>query len=242
MATQSPISTISYNSEAFLREKLECWLKAHIISAYQYICHKGEDGDKDHIHLRIEPNRRLDPMELKEALREYPAGCDKPLGCRPFRPSKEEDWILYAVHEASYLALKYGGAEKGEKLPYEWTDIRVPDDYDMEIAYIRAMAYMKHSSVGMATRLRQGESPLSMVLQGENVYLVNALARAMESNDYMRLAKELSDLREYVDALHKALEDECLKPVVDGTGKVTLQVVGSDPLFLDEDTGEVLVL
>ena len=93
MATQKPISTISYNTEAFLHEKLEIWLNAHIIQAYQYICHKGEDGDKDHIHLRIEPNKKLDPMDLQDQLKEYQIGCEKPLGCRPFRPSKEEDWI-----------------------------------------------------------------------------------------------------------------------------------------------------
>ena len=120
MATQKPISTISYNSEEFLKEKLEIWYKAHIIQAYQYIKHKGEDGDKDHIHLRIEPNKKLDPMTLVEDLREFVVGSDKPLGVRPFRPSKEEDWILYAVHEKKYLDHKSGGGEKGEKLPSSW--------------------------------------------------------------------------------------------------------------------------
>lgn len=79
MATQRPISTISYNTEAFLKEKLDTWFEAHIIQAYQYIKHKGEDGDKDHIHLRIEPNRRLDPMELVDALKEHIPGEKKPV-------------------------------------------------------------------------------------------------------------------------------------------------------------------
>ena len=87
MATQKPISTISYNSELFLKEKLDNWIKAHIIQTYMYICHKGEDGDKDHIHVRIEPNKKLDPMDLQAQLLEYKIGNDKPLGCRPFRPS-----------------------------------------------------------------------------------------------------------------------------------------------------------
>lgn len=103
MATQKPISTISYNSESFLKEKLDIWVKAHIIQAYQYICHKGEDGDKDHIHLRIEPNKKLDPMDLADELKEFIQGKDKPLGVRPFRPSKEEDWFMYVVHDAEYL-------------------------------------------------------------------------------------------------------------------------------------------
>ena len=113
MATQKPISTISYNSEPFLKEVLDSLFKAHIIQAYMYIKHKGEDGDKDHIHLRLEPNKKLDPMDIQTQLREFTPDNDLPLCCRPFRPSKEEDWFLYVVHDPIYLKLKYGGGEKG---------------------------------------------------------------------------------------------------------------------------------
>lgn len=223
MATQKPISTISYNTEAFLREKLETWLKAHIIQAYQYICHKGEDGDKDHIHLRIEPNKKLDPMDLLEQLREYQMGNDKPLGCRPFRPSKEEDWILYAVHDEQYLKLKYGGGEKGEKLPYKWQDIKVPEYYDMEIAYIRAKAKLEHTSVNMATRLQNGDNPLNLVLEGENVYTVNALMRTLTLTDYHRLQNELTIVSAQLNALIQAVEDFGLSIEADDDGKVVLR-------------------
>lgn len=224
MATQKPISTISYNTEPFLKEKLDTWYNAHIIQAYQYICHKGEDGDKDHIHLRIEPNKKLDPMDLQEALREYPIGCDKPLGCRPFRPSKEEDWILYAVHDKQYLSLKYRGGEKGEKLPYSWEKIVVPEYYDMETAFIRAKAYLDHSSVNMATRLQNGENPLSLVLQGENVYTVNALVRALSGNDYTRMSEELATVNAQLNALVEAVEDYGLS-IESEDGKIVLRKV-----------------
>lgn len=206
MATQKPISTISYNTESYLKEKLDTWFKAHIIQAYQYICHKGEDGDKDHIHVRVEPNKKLDPMDLMEQLQEYQIGKDKPLGCRPFRPSKEEDWILYAVHDETYLKLKYGGADKGEKLPYKWQDIKCPEYYDIEIAYIRAKAYMEHTSVNMATRMQQGENPLNLVLQGENVYTVNAIMRALQGTDYQRVVSELERTKDQLDDLLIAIE------------------------------------
>lgn len=196
MATQKPISTISYNTEAFLREKLETWLKAHIIQSYMYICHKGEDGDKDHIHLRIEPNKKLDPMDLSEQLQEYEKGKTKPLGCRPWRPSVEEDWTLYAVHDEQYLKLKYGGGEKGEKLPYKWQDIKAPDNYDVEIAYIRAKAKLKHTTANMTERMRQGEKPLTLIQQGENVYTINAIMRALSSTDYGRLQDEINEVRQ----------------------------------------------
>ena len=170
MATQKPISTISYNHEYFLKEKLDNLVKQHIIQNYMYIKHIGEDGDKDHIHLRIEPNKRIDPMDLIDLFKEPVPDNPKPLGIRPFRPSKEEDWILYAVHDPEYLNIKYGGGEKGEKIPYQWQDLVVPEimEHDKEIAYIRAKATLKHTSSNLATRIQNGEHPLNLILEGEN--------------------------------------------------------------------------
>lgn len=222
MATQKPTSTISYNSEAFLKEKLDLWVKQHIIQTYQYICHKGEDGDKDHIHVRIEPNKKLDVMDLQEQLREFQFGKDKPLGCRPFRPSKEEDWILYVVHDKEYLALKYGGGEKGEKIPYDWHEIKAPENYDVEIAYIRAKATLKHTSVNMATRMQMGEKPLNLVLEGENVYMVNAIMRSLQSNDYQRLQERFNQLSAQFDALVNAVYDYGLDIEPDSKGNPKL--------------------
>lgn len=207
MATQKPISTISYNTEPFLKEHLDAWLDAHIIQSYQYICHKGEDGDKDHIHLRLEPNKKLDVMDLAEQLREFQIGSDKPLGCRPFRPSKEEDWFLYAVHDEEYLKLKYGGAEKGEKLPYDWTDIRVPDFYDAEVAWIRAKASLKHSSVNMATRMQRGDDAMSLILEGNNPYLVSSILRTLTHTDYEKTARELQFVKFQLSTLARAIQD-----------------------------------
>lgn len=223
MATQKPISTICYNTEKFLKEKLDIWLNAHIIQAYQYICHVGEDGDKDHIHLRIEPNKKLDPMDLQDELREYQIGKSKPLGCRPFRPSKEEDWFLYAVHDSQYLKLKYGGGEKGEKIPYKWQDIVVPDNYDCEVAFIRAKAKLEHTSVNMASRLQDGESAMSLILQGENVYTVNALMKALSLNDYNRLAEDNKNLAYKYNALIDAVLDYGLIIKHDESGKIILE-------------------
>lgn len=242
MATQKPISTISYNTESFLREKLDTWFNAHIIQAYQYICHKGEDGDKDHIHLRIEPNKKLDPMVLLEELREWQPGKDKPLGCRPFRPSKEEDWILYAVHDHQYLKLKYGGAEKGEKLPYTWEDIRVSDYYDMEIAFIRAKSHLEHTSVNMASQLRTGKrNAMDLILNGENPYTVNAIVRALSSSDYERvvsenalLQSEIYELNDRLQMVTNAICDYGLQLDIDDNGTLFLSPIvcpdpGSDP-------------
>lgn len=223
MATQKPISTISYNSEAFLRERLDDWVDQHIIQAYQYIFHKGEDGDKDHIHLRIEPNKKLDPMDLSEALKEYVIDNPKPLGCRPWRPSKEEDWFLYAVHDPDYLKLKYQGGEKGEKLPYQWQDIKASDSYDVEVAFIRAKASLNHSTPQMATRLRSGADPINLIMQGENPYVINALMRALGETDYSRALKELAEAQNRIDKLIQAITDRGLIIVSDDQGNLTLE-------------------
>lgn len=223
MATQKPISTISYNTEAFLVEHLEAWRRAHIIASYQYICHKGEDGDKDHIHLRIEPNKKLDPMDLQEQLREYQNGKSKPLGCRPFRPSKEEDWTLYAVHDKDYLALKYGGGEKGEKLPYTKEDIKVPDDYDLDALYIRAKIAMKHTTPNIATRLRNGESALKLALEGENPYTLNAIMHMLANTDYKRIQNELLETQERLDALENAVTRAGFAIVLDDSGQLAIE-------------------
>lgn len=222
MATQKPISTISYNSEAFLVEKLQNLYDAHIIQAWQFITHKGEDGDKDHIHLRIEPNKRIDPMELTEMFKEYEKGKDKPLGVRPWRQSKEEDWFLYAVHDSDYLSLKYGGGERGEKIPYDWKDINTSPDYDLETAWIRAKAAQKHSTVNIASQIQNGQNPVDLVFQGENPYTVMNILRLISGTDYSRLAAEYKKLYDDYQSLIDALNRDGLIVSRDENGRLIM--------------------
>lgn len=222
MATQKPISTISYNSEAFLVEKLQNLYDAHIIQAWQFITHKGEDGDKDHIHLRIEPNKRVDPMELTEIFKEFEKGNDKPLGVRPWRLSKEEDWFLYAVHDSDYLSLKYGGGDRGEKLPYDWQDINTSPYYDLETAWIRAKAAQKHSTVNIAFQLQNGQNPVDLVFQGENPYTVMNILRLISGTDYSRLAAEYKKLYDENQSLIDALNRDGLIVSRDENGRLII--------------------
>lgn len=229
MATQKPISTISYNTESFLVEKLQSLYEAHIIQAWQYINHKGEDGDKDHIHLRIEPNKRIDAMDLTEVFKEFEKGKDKPLSVRTWRPSVEEDWYLYAVHDSDYLALKYGGGYKGEKLPYDWKSINTSPDYDLEAAWVRAKAKQKHSTVNIATSIQNGQKPVDLLMQGENPYTVLNVMRLLSGDDYTRLASDHKDLYvayqsvlDKLDSLVNALEREGLTVSFDDNGKAII--------------------
>ena len=228
MATQKPISSISYNTEAFLKEKLDAWVDAHIIQTYMYICHKGEDGDKDHIHFRIEPNKKLDPMDLEAQLREYVGNEKKPRCVRPFRQSKEEDWFLYAVHDEEYLKLKYHGGDEHEKLPYDWRQIVVPENYDLEIAFIRARASLKHSTVALAKRIQSGDNALDLIMDGENAYVANALARAVYTDDYQRLQHEYSSMRDKYYQLIDAINEFGLDIVTGEDGLTHLSIPESE--------------
>lgn len=206
MATQKPISTISYNTESFLKEKLENWFNAHIIQSYCYILHKGEDGDKDHIHLRIEPNKKLDPMTLAEDLQEYVLGEKKPRGVLTFRPSKEEDWILYALHDKDYMKLKYPG-DKGEKIPYKWQDLKCPETYQAETVYIRARQSLSHSSASLMERIQNGEKATKLIQLGENPYVVNALINATRTNEFTAMQTKITELNETIIELDGRLQD-----------------------------------
>lgn len=225
MPTAKPISTISYNTEEFLILKLNELYESHIIQAYQYICHKGEDGDKDHIHLRIEPNKRIDPMDLTEELTEYVLGEDKPRVVRTWRPSKEEDWILYAVHDKDYLRLKYKSGEKGEKLAYDWKDIKVPENYDMEVAFIRARQKLEHTSSHLFERLLNGESPQTLIYEGENVYTVNAINQAVYNNEYYTLKHKFDDVTAQLNDLIDAINDLDYSIEVNEDGKTILKKI-----------------
>ena len=251
MATQKPISTISYNTEFFLREKLDEWVEAHIIQAYQYILHKGEDGDKDHIHLRIEPNKRVDQMDLTEALREWVQGSDKPLGVRPWRPSKEEDWVLYVVHNPDYLKLKYSAESEGshEKLPYDWQDIQVSPGYDLEACWVRALASLKHLPSSIAQAYKGGLSELDLVFQGANPFTVSTVCKLVAGSDYADLNARYHALKRSVDKVLLAIDEAGFDLVFDKSGtfslraKETFSVVSDSELFVfDRNHSEALEL
>lgn len=182
MATSRPISTISYNTLPFLRSRLEELVSNHKIQAFMYIYHKGEDGDKDHIHLRIVPNTRLDPMVLTDFFKEpdlkFPK--NKPLGVRPWRPSNEEDWLLYAVHDKAYMKLKYSN-DPGEKIEYKDSDIVVSDMFDLDIAMVRARASLAHHATNLLSSMQQGSSPIDLVQRGENITTIRTLQMIMNN-------------------------------------------------------------
>lgn len=122
--TAKPISTISYNTEPFLEKVLIGLISSHKVEMAYYIKHKGEDGDKDHFHVYIVPNKRLDTAVLRDEFQEPCPDNEIPLGCMRFQSSKVSDWLLYAVHDKRYL-LMHSNDEALNKIEYSRDDIKV---------------------------------------------------------------------------------------------------------------------
>lgn len=107
MQTSKLISSISYNTEKFLRGKLYSLVRSNILEYGYAVWHEPEDDEtKGHFHFIVQPNRRLDTNKLRNEFLEVVAGEEKPRCCLPFHSSKMRDWILYAEHNAAYLIQK----------------------------------------------------------------------------------------------------------------------------------------
>lgn len=135
MRTSKEIGTISYNTEAYLYDRLQELLRNKVISDYMYIPHIPEkDEGKPHIHLWIKPNKLLDTMDLQEYFEEHDPSSSKPLKCIDFRPSKTDDWILYNQHYEPYLS--YKGEDR--EFYYSKSDFRYADVDQFEHLYNHA--------------------------------------------------------------------------------------------------------
>lgn len=108
MRTSKPISTISYNSADFLKAKIEYWKSVGIIEYGMWIRHEPEqDEKKAHYHVYLKPAKLIQTMDLENDSCELdPENPDKPFKMVSFRVSKEDDWLLYSIHDPSYLLEK----------------------------------------------------------------------------------------------------------------------------------------
>lgn len=177
MRTRKPISTISYNTETFLRMILDKLIKTKEISFYMFIPHFGEMDEshgKKHFHVYIVPNGQLDTVDLRMRFREQdPSGNPKPLGVIDFKSSKVDDWLLYSEHYPQYLASKFQSRE----YIYSKDDFRFSDENDFEDAYYHAhyasdfasknklLEMLDDSSVNPCDLILSGTVPLQMANQ-----------------------------------------------------------------------------
>lgn len=153
MKTSKPISTISYNTEKFLKAKLDYLVRSGEVAFWYYIKHHGEYDketniqDKDHIHVYLEFADRVDTIKLGEMFLEYENGDlnSKPLKCMPFRVSKSYDALLYNIHHAQYLLQKF----EQKEFAYTIDDIVSSDRDYLNQIYSEAM----HSDIFKRDRM-----------------------------------------------------------------------------------------
>lgn len=131
MKTSKPFSTISYNTADFLFQKLSELVSRRQIDFFAWVLHyPEEDESKEHKHLYIVPNGRVDTDQVLDYLLELdPKKPDKPLKCMRPHSSKFADWYLYALHDTAYLASK----GQARKYHYTLSDVVCADnDYLLE--------------------------------------------------------------------------------------------------------------
>ena len=170
MATSKPISSISYNTELYLVSKLTRLVESGIISFWAYIHHNGEEktndeaAGKDHIHLLMIPNRCVDLVAVGKQFQEfYPNDPQRPLRCMPFRTSKTDDWIMYALHDPDYLA--FHGMEK--TYVYDVVDFVASDEDYLHQLWVEARQSLHNNpAIKIRRKAKEGVSFTRLVQSG----------------------------------------------------------------------------
>lgn len=129
MATSKPQSFISWNSEKFLKGRLEQLYRKGLISFYMYIYHFAEPEDetgykekKNHYHVYLEPFDKVDKKFLVEQFSELEKkGVNRP---HEIRNSDFANAYLYFIHDQKYLQAK----GQTRKYYYKISDLVVSDE------------------------------------------------------------------------------------------------------------------
>ena len=157
--TAKPISTISYNTEGFLTRLLDRLLASNTIVDYRYIFHHGEDSDKkDHYHVWIEPNKRIDTGALANEFIEADPNNDKPLICLPFRTSKSDHWLMYVLHDADYLKAHHSDNDGDGKIEYHVDDIKTPYREQLMRDYKKALPLKQTENQQILDLIKAGQT------------------------------------------------------------------------------------
>lgn len=145
MRTGKAISSISYNSVGFLKQKLDKLYENRKIEFYAFIVHQPEDdegGKKQHIHLYVEPSGMIQTMEFGEHFVEHITDNNLPYRCLPFVKSTFGDWFLYSLHDAVYLASKH----QSRKHHYNIDQI-VTSDNDTLLYKVKCIDLLKYKPI-----------------------------------------------------------------------------------------------
>lgn len=195
--TAKPIATISYNTIPFIEDKLTQLINAHKIIDYRYICHKGENGDKDHIHMILYPNKRIDTGALQDEFIEIVPWEVKPLKCLPFRTSKPDHWLMYALHDPRYLQIHHSDNDGDGKIEYKLEDIKTYYYDQLERDYIRSQSLRQTENQKIIELYFQGYT-ISQIIYMENInpLKVKTICETLSRDIEIGKIDKLIDLKE----------------------------------------------
>lgn len=176
--TKLPQSTISFNTADFLKSVLDSMIKDGKLQSYIYIVHQAEeDTKKDHIHLLAIPAKTINPVKFRKEFSE-PCLNGLDLGCLPFKTSKLNDWLLYAMHYPPYLISKglqrvynYTLEDFVSNEPHEFIDQCFSDACE-SLVNVRINTFLDHIKNGSSfgATLAEGLVPPSQVIFYEKLF------------------------------------------------------------------------
>lgn len=131
MRTQKSISNITYHRPEVFAKKVEELREGGVIGPCFWVAHKGESGDKDHIHVLLLEGCKVyntDGLSSLFGIDIFPDG-SKGSMTPLWKVTKDTtDWILYGIHNQEYLTLKN---ERKEHF-YTFDDVKcVEEDKDL---------------------------------------------------------------------------------------------------------------
>lgn len=210
MKTSKVISTVSYNSKEFLTNFLTELFNNGNIQFWCAIYHLGEwdedkqRDDKNHFHVYIEPNERIDTTQLQKMSCEFIEGYTKPLKCMDFRLSELDDWVWYELHDEAYLRTKF----ETKQYHYSREDFFTSEflEEDLELRLDRALHSGKISELLKKRKMLDDYSANELAYMGyvapkeayymrtyEDMVRRGALERKNNSTNTTKKNKELSN-------------------------------------------------
>ena len=207
MKTSKSISTIHYVEPIKLKVKLDDLVIKNHISFYCFIKHLKEDDEtKDHIHLFIIPNGRIDTDALREELEFLDLNKPTmPIRCLPFTNSKFQDWYLYSLHNKAYLLSK----AQARKYQYSNEEFTVSNyDYFNEMIHQVDFSKFKTQSLIIEQAKQQvpfenlvvsGQIPVQQIMQYQRLYDIvfeNTLKRNKYTHDNFEIDEETGEIKE----------------------------------------------
>lgn len=136
MRSGKSLSSIAYHRPEVFARVTNSLRKVDKIGPCLWVAHRGEGGDKPHIHLVLLGGfKTYDTKGLGSLWGFDIEGDEKRSVSALWRVTKSlSDWLLYAIHDPKYLAFK--GLER--EASYTWEDLRVSEgDEDILAELIR---------------------------------------------------------------------------------------------------------